>query len=414
MKLPKYRLHKSSGQAVVEFGGKRHYLGRYGSPESKKAYDRIIREILLARDGQDAAPKVPAAVKRRLTVDELVWHFLEWAEQYHSDEDGPTSEYSHFKYACDPLSEVAGDELAEDFGPARLKAVRQKMVTMGWARVHVNRMVNRLRRVFKWAVENELVTPTVLEGLRAVAPLRKGKTKAPERPPVATVADKWIEPVLPHVSAQVKAMIQLQRLTGMRAGEVVLLRPCDVDRTGEVWVYSPPKHKGASRGATRRIFIGPKAQANLLPFLERKAEEYCFSPREAEATRNAERRAARKSPMTPSQAARRQRRTPLKQKRLRYDVGSYRRAITYGLKLANKAIEAEEKERRKKGGKEMTLPRVSPWSPLQLRHNRGTEVRRDYGLEGAQVTLGHAWADVTQVYAERDTALAIRIARETG
>ncbi len=42
------------------------------------------------------------------------------------------------------------------------------------------------------------------------------------------------------------------------------------------------------------------------------------------------------------------------------------------------------------------------WAPNRLRHARATEIRRTYGLEAAQVILGHAKADVTQVYAERD------------
>jgi hypothetical protein len=35
-------------------------------------------------------------------------------------------------------------------------------------------------------------------------------------------------------------------------------------------------------------------------------------------------------------------------------------------------------------------------------------------LEAAQVILGHAKADVTQVYAERDSALAVEVARKIG
>ena len=54
------------------------------------------------------------------------------------------------------------------------------------------------------------------------------------------------------------------------------------------------------------------------------------------------------------------------------------------------------------------------WSPNQLRHAAGTEVRRQYGLEAAQVILGHAKADVTQVYAERDMALAAEIMSKIG
>jgi len=57
---------------------------------------------------------------------------------------------------------------------------------------------------------------------------------------------------------------------------------------------------------------------------------------------------------------------------------------------------------------------VLPWHPNQLRHVFATAVRREYGLEAVQVVLGHCRADVTQVYAERDEGLAVRIAAEVG
>jgi integrase len=58
--------------------------------------------------------------------------------------------------------------------------------------------------------------------------------------------------------------------------------------------------------------------------------------------------------------------------------------------------------------------KVAHWSPYQLRHLYATQVRAKYGLEAAQVALGHKTADVTQIYAERDKALAIKIAKEMG
>jgi hypothetical protein len=49
-----------------------------------------------------------------------------------------------------------------------------------------------------------------------------------------------------------------------------------------------------------------------------------------------------------------------------------------------------------------------------LRHTAGTEIRKLHGLEAAQTVLGHSKADVTQVHAERDYALAARVAKEVG
>ena len=57
---------------------------------------------------------------------------------------------------------------------------------------------------------------------------------------------------------------------------------------------------------------------------------------------------------------------------------------------------------------------VRPWHPHQIRHTRGTEVRKQYKLEGAQVALGHSHAKITETYAERDHDLALKIAQETG
>jgi integrase len=49
-----------------------------------------------------------------------------------------------------------------------------------------------------------------------------------------------------------------------------------------------------------------------------------------------------------------------------------------------------------------------------LRHSHASEVRRRFGLEAAQVALGHSSADVTQVYCERDLKLAESVAQAVG
>jgi integrase len=202
---------------------------------------------------------------------------------------------------------------------------------------------------------------------------------------------------LPFVSPPVAALIQLQWLTGMRPAEAVSLRMCDVDTSGEVWLYEPAMHKNRWRNHRRLIPIGPKAQQLIKTFLPGGPAGYPFSPLAAECTRNADRRRERKTPMTLSQAARQAKPRPKRSKRDHYDVDSYRRAITYGIAKA------------KRHG--VLIPH---WSPNQLRHSRGTEIRKQFGVEAAQVILGHAKADVTQVFAARDLELAIRVVKQTG
>ena len=43
-KVPSYGLHKTCGRAVCTINGKDHYLGPFGSIESKAAYRRLIQE----------------------------------------------------------------------------------------------------------------------------------------------------------------------------------------------------------------------------------------------------------------------------------------------------------------------------------------------------------------------------------
>ena len=385
--IPGYRLHKPSGQAVVTLNGKDFYLGVWKSSESQSNYDKLIAEWV--SNGR----QLPAVVAcGELSVAELLVAYLTYAQEYYSCDGKPTSEYTCMKDAIKPVRELYSRIAVRDFGPLALKAVRQRMIDHGLCRKHINQRVNRVRRVFKWGVENELVPPQVLHGLQAVAPLKKGRTSAPESEPVRPATDAHVEAVLCCVSRQVAAMIQLQRLAGMRPGEVVVMRPYDVDRSGPVWVYRPAKHKTDYRGHTREIYLGPKAQVVLLPWLLRDAEAYCFSPLEAETERNAIRRQNRESPMTPSQAKRKPKAKPKRPKRDRYDRDSYRRAIDYAIEKAG----------------------VPHWHPHQLRHTCGTNIRKEHGLDVAQVVLGHRSATVTEVYAEVDRAKAIAVMQQVG
>jgi integrase len=105
----------------------------------------------------------------------------------------------------------------------------------------------------------------------------------------------------------------------------------------------------------------------------------------------ARQRAARRSKVQPSQECRKKGR-PRRQPGERYRTTSYSHAI---------------RQARLRAG-------VAVWHPHQLRHSHATEVRKRFGLEAAQVALGHAQANVTEVYAERDLNLAVRVAAELG
>ena len=77
-------------------------------------------------------------------------------------------------------------------------------------------------------------------------------------------------------SKMVRDMMSLQRYTGMRSGELIIMRPCDIDRTGDVWIYTPMTHKTEHYGKKRVVPLGPRSQRLLLPYLVRGAEMWCF------------------------------------------------------------------------------------------------------------------------------------------
>jgi len=66
-RVPKYRRHKPSGQAVVTLSGKDHYLGPWKSAASKANYDRLIGEWL-ASGRTSSAPTSTEA----LSVTQLI------------------------------------------------------------------------------------------------------------------------------------------------------------------------------------------------------------------------------------------------------------------------------------------------------------------------------------------------------
>lgn len=226
--LPKYRKHKASGQAVVTLAGRDHYLGPHGVKASKLEYDRLVAEWL-----QQGRPTVAAAMAP-LTVVELCSRYLAFAKTYYRKGGRPTGTVTCIKCAVRYLRTWYGRTTAAEFGPLALKAIQARMVEDGLSRTYVNDHTGRIKRIFKWGVAEELIPANSFHALSAVPGLRRGRTAARETTPIEPVDDALVEATLPHLPEVVADMVRLQRLTGMRPAEVCLLRPCDLDRSGDV------------------------------------------------------------------------------------------------------------------------------------------------------------------------------------
>ncbi len=430
MRTPKYRLHKSSGRALIEFDGRRYWLGKHGTAESKARFKAKVAEWA-AKHGrviEGASPTRPTAGP--VLVKELILRF--WSEhvtEYYKKHGRPTTTQNDIRTALKTLRRLYGDTPAVEFDQVRLDAYRNELIDVRRNRIGtVNYRINHVREMFRWGAEKKIVPASVWQELLTLKNLKPGRTRAEPNRRVPPVADQVIEQTLAHLPPIVAVMVRFQRLTGCRPGEVCSLRPCDIEGApgpaqatpaGDeappvlplrpapatakgamraIWIYRPEGHKTEHHGIERRVYIGPKAQEILRPYLDRPPEAFCFD-----------------------------RGTNQK----RYAPGSYAQAIQRGLKRLAKSLghkppkppfaknaKPGQKPRRRKG---WVPPRswfesvgAPYWTPNQIRHTKATELEATFDPDAARVVLGHGDQRTTRIYAERDFARAEEVARQIG
>ena len=298
-RIPTYRHHRPSGRAVVTLNGRDHYLGPWKSTASRVEYDRLIQEWL------DNGRKIRSSGHAYdITITELASEYWKYAKEYYVKNGKPTGQVPGIKVSLRTLRETYGRKLVCEFGPRCLELLQQHTLSEDLSRRYINDNIDRIRRMFKWGVSKELVSVDVYQALTTVPGLRRGRSAVREMELIQPVTDQIIDVTLPQLSPTVADMVRFQRHTGCRPGEACIIRPCDVDTTDEIWTYCPESHKTQHLGRERLIFIGPKTQDVLRPYLLRDKATYCFSPAESEQKRNTQRHQRRKFPITPSQSKR--------------------------------------------------------------------------------------------------------------
>ena len=400
--LPQMRVHLS-GQGFVRIGDRNFYLGKYGSPESLARYAVLIAEyqankltlpknfevrdideragLLLSKETELPPEHLE---KRPLQVKHLTEAYRIFIAKRYADSH---SELHRLNQVCNELTEFDGELPIADYGPRALQRQRQRWIDAGMARVYVNRLVNCTRRMFRWGVAEELVTESIWTRLRSVDALRCGQTDAPETEAVTPVAIEVVRKTSVELSPVLKSMLIINVATGMRPSELCRIRPCDVDRSGPVWMYRPVKHKTANKGKARAIPLVGDAREEITNYLNRDPKSFCFSPKESMAWWQAKKRSDRKSKVQPSQMDR-SKESPRKEPGDCFDANSYRQSIQRAALRAG----------------------VESWHPYQLRHLAGTVVRDALGPEAAQALLGHSHINMTEHYAKVSERKAIEAA----
>ncbi len=343
-------------------------IGAKYATKDKAVAVEVARLIL----GDAMASEKPASNAQ--TMADLAAMYSDYAKVYYRRPDGTaTSYFATIKTALNALVESYGDYKPEDFGPVKLRHLRKLWIETGrWNRPVINNQINIIKQMFQWAVSHELVPVHIFQALRTVEGLKRGRTEARESKPVKPVAAEHIYNMLPYVAKHIAAMLELQLLTGMRSGELVIMRPCDIDTSGNLWIYTPTSHKTQHHGHKRQIPLGPRCQEILRPYLLKKTDAYCFTPHDADVKYNA--------------------------KRDRYSTKMYYQAVQCAIKRANK-----------RGN--LSIPK---FTPHQLRHTAATRIRKEFGLDAARAVLGHRTLNMTNEYAEIDKMLAEKVLKKLG
>ncbi len=345
------------GDFFVNFSGKKIYLGRE-EKEARKNYIQFLRT--LDDSGTSDPPSDRDGKKRHVQVQELILDCLRKYETH--------PKYQKIKRAMQALRKIYGKAEADEFGRGKVLAVRKSLVEEQLAGSYVNELMRFVIWCFELGVENEKIPEGIPAALRAVRPLKRGEAKV--NPPRMNAKDEDVLKALPFFSKTIRDMVVIQRLSGMRPSELFQLRPCDIEKDGEVWIYTPQKAKSDRFGKKRFVGLG-KVEQKILAERIRKVrnDEPVFQPIHAVMERYKRKLDGRS----------------VRQLRKMYTKDSYRRAVKRGL------------ERAERHG-----VKIQHWTPYQLRHSAATELSIQLGREAAGVMLGHASANVTAGYDHSD------------
>jgi integrase len=375
---PKMKRHKASGLAYCRWslGGEKHckYFGEYGSDEARREYARFARQWAenecqaATSGGKNGHPRPRKG--QPIQIAPLVERFLEWAEKRYVKNGKQTSEVGCFRSALGIVLDLFPHVPAEEFTLKDLEACQARMVELGWKLNTVRLAMCRLVRLFKWGAKEKLVPVGVWHELKLRDPVLPGQIEETE--PKLSVPNKDIEAIFPYLHqfvearAMLAAMIEVQRLTGMRPSPLTGMRLDQIDRIGDVWFYAVPgeTNKNHHRKKKSSYWFGPRTQRVLKPWLAVAVEGMPIF-----------------SYMRP------------RGKLTSFTRYNYGECIRRACKRAG----------------------VPHWHPHRLRHNKATDVKRIYeDDEKAAAAIGDSVEVAREIYIDPMDAVRRRIAKETG
>ena len=347
--------------------------------------------------------------KDAYTIDRLARTYHEHAKTVYLKRGKLTTHISQVASAMNALIDEYGPMTAEAVGAPEITKLMDKQITAGVRKnrpttLSITTLNGRLRiikQAFAWARAYGLVSREASYDISLVKPMRAGRSKATAPVPVTPVAEETIKSLLPFCPQTVADMVNVLLLTGMRAGELCGMRPCDVvkipNAAGDVWVFRPVSHKTEHHGKDRVIVFGRQTMLILQPYIDkRKLADPVFTPMEAHSERL-------EMNGTAKQKAYQTSRSRFKPGRA-YNTHTFRNAV-------QRACDRAFDPKGERGKQHDWSHRINPH---QFRHNAATRLRTEFGMEAAADMLGHSSFSTTKIYAERTLDRLIEMARKAG
>ncbi len=345
---PQYRVD-ATGRAFTKVNGKFITLGRDGDPQARIKFATVIQQVI---SGELPSHDSDSSIQT-VSVNELCLRFLiDYCPRYRTSNNSESAEVRCFRSVIKILRAMYGETPADEFGPLRLRSVREAMVEKGWSRKFINKQIGRVRLIFRLGVSWEMVRGIVVTELKTVPALIEGETSAPERLARHAVPHEDLDAVRKRLRQRNRDLFDLLLLTGARPGELLGLTTAMIEKNGEIWRCELNEHKTRRHGKRRVLFFNPSAQQILRRYLQADQESRLF---------------------------------PI-------------RGDTFSAAIKSACIRAG----------------VPPFTPHALRHTTATRLVDEIGLEAARHLLGHSQVAMTTHYARIADKQAIEAAKRLG
>lgn len=219
-----------------------------------------------------------------------------------------------------------------------------------------NLALTYIKRMYRWGAKYDLVSDSVAGSVHLCENLRSDHVEVRHKDRVLPVAWETVKATKAHCPPKVQSLLDVLWFTGMRPGEALMMRPCDIEKSGDVRVYTPRHHKTSHKGKVRKIVLGPRAWAIIEPLLPDRMDALVF------------------------------------------EYPSWKNSGNFAGYLERRC---------KRAG-------VPKWTANMIRHSHATRVEDEFGAEATQAVLGHSSLGMQKVYVEKSLRLAAEVARKTG